>query len=194
MSELYSLPNGWEWNKLGDITTIVGGGTPRTNIKEYWENGNIIWLSPTDLGNIGEIISINNSKTKITKLGLEKSSAKLLPIGTVLFSSRATIGKIAINEIEVSTNQGFTNFICKNLLLNKYLAFCLNRFTSDITDLSNSTTFKEVSKSSLKDFKIPLPPLEEQKRIVAKLDNLFAKIDKAIALHQKNIEDRKSVV
>ncbi len=189
MSELYSLPNGWEWNKLGDITTIVGGGTPRTNIKEYWENGNIIWLSPTDLGNIGEIISINNSKTKITKLGLEKSSAKLLPIGTVLFSSRATIGKIAINEIEVSTNQGFTNFICKNLLLNKYLAFCLNRFTSDITDLSNSTTFKEVSKSSLKDFKIPLPPLEEQKRIVAKLDNLFAKIDKAIALHQKNIDE-----
>jgi type I restriction enzyme S subunit len=189
MSELYSLPNGWEWNKLGDITTIVGGGTPRTNIKEYWENGNIIWLSPTDLGNIGEIISINNSKTKITKLGLEKSSAKLLPIGTVLFSSRATIGKIAINEIEVSTNQGFTNFICKNLLLNKYLAFCLNRFTSDITDLSNSTTFKEVSKSSLKDFKIPLPPLEEQKRIVAKLDILFAKIDKAIALHQKNIDE-----
>ena len=189
MAELYSLPNGWEWNKLGDITTIVGGGTPRTNIKEYWENGNIIWLSPTDLGNIGEIISINNSKTKITKLGLEKSSAKLLPIGTVLFSSRATIGKIAINEIEVSTNQGFTNFICKNLLLNKYLAFCLNRFTSDITDLSNSTTFKEVSKSSLKDFKIPLPPLEEQKRIVANLDNLFAKIDKAIALHQKNIDE-----
>ncbi|MFY4782112.1 restriction endonuclease subunit S [Aliarcobacter butzleri] len=189
MSELYTLPDEWEWKKLGDITTVIGGGTPRTNIKEYWENGNIIWLSPTDLGNIGEIISINNSKTKITKLGLEKSSAKLLPIGTVLYSSRATIGKIAINEIEVSTNQGFTNFICKDLLLNKYLAFCLNRFTSDITDLSNSTTFKEVSKSSLKDFEIPLPPLEEQKRIVAKLDILFAKIDKAIALHQKNCEE-----
>lgn len=189
MSELYALPDGWEWKKLGDITTVIGGGTPRTNIKEYWKNGNIIWLSPTDLGNIGEIISINNSKTKITKLGLEKSSAKLLPIGTVLFSSRATIGKIAINEIEVSTNQGFTNFICKDLLLNKYLAFCLNRFTSDITDLSNSTTFKEVSKSSLKDFKIPLPSLEEQKRIVDKLDILFAKIDKAIALHQKNIDE-----
>ncbi len=189
MSELYTLPDGWEWKKLGDITTVIGGGTPRTNIKEYWENGNTIWLSPTDLGNIGEIISINNSKTRITKLGLEKSSAKLLPIGTVLFSSRATIGKIAINEIEVSTNQGFTNFICKDLLLNKYLAFCLNRFTGDITDLSNSTTFKEVSKSSLKDFKIPIPSLEKQKIIVAKLDNLFAKIDKAIDLHQKNIDE-----
>ncbi len=189
MSELYTLPDGWEWKKLGDITTVIGGGTPRTNIKEYWENGNTIWLSPTDLGNIGEIISINNSKTRITKLGLEKSSAKLLPIGTVLFSSRATIGKIAINEIEVSTNQGFTNFICKDLLLNKYLAFCLNRFTGDITDLSNSTTFKEVSKSSLKDFKIPIPSLEKQKIIVAKLDNLFAKIDKAITLHQKNIDE-----
>jgi len=189
MSELYQLPDGWEWKKLGDVSKIIGGGTPKTNVKEYWENGTIVWLAPTDLGDIGEICHVSNSKKKLTKLGLDNSSAKLLPIGTVLYSSRATIGKIAINTVEVSTNQGFANFICDKNLLNKYLAFCLNRFTSDIASLSNSTTFKEVSKSNLKELKIPLPPLPEQQRIVSKLDALFEKIDKATALHVKNMEE-----
>ncbi|QOR61204.1 restriction endonuclease subunit S [Sulfurovum sp. ST-21] len=194
MSELYVLPEGWEWKKLGDITTLIGGGTPKRNNNEYWENGTIIWLSPTDLGGIGEIVDVDISKDKITELGLAKSSARLLPIGTVLYSSRATIGKIAINSIEVSTNQGFTNFICNDDLLNKYLAYVLNRFTPEITLLSNSTTFKEVSKTSLKAFKIPFPPLQEQKRIVAKLDSLFAKIDQAIALHQQNIDEAEALM
>ncbi|MDP2894826.1 MAG: restriction endonuclease subunit S [Sulfurimonas sp.] len=189
MSELYELPDGWEWKTLDQVSKILGGGTPKRNINEYWKNGHIVWLSPTDLGKIGDVDEISNSKDKITQLGLEKSSAKLLPIGTVLFSSRATIGKIAINTIEVSTNQGFANFVCNSDLLNKYLAYCLSRFTEAITSLSNSTTFKEVSKSSLKEFKIPLPPLPEQQRIVSKLDLLFEKIDKSIALHQKNMDE-----
>jgi type I restriction enzyme S subunit len=188
MSELYQLPDGWVWRKLGDVTSLVGGGTPSRNVIEYWENGNIVWLSPTDLGSIGEVCSIASSKDRITKLGLEKSSARLLPIGTVLFSSRATIGKIAINTIELTTNQGFTNFICEDSLNNQYLAYCLVNFTKEITTLSNSTTFKEVSKSALKEFEIPVPPLTEQKRIVQKLDALFERIDKAIALLQKNID------
>jgi type I restriction enzyme S subunit len=189
MSELYKLPEGWEWKQLGDISKLIGGGTPKRNMNEYWDNGNIVWLSPTDLGKIGDVIYISDSKDKITQLGLDKSSAKLLPVGTVLYSSRATIGKIAINTIEVSTNQGFTNFICNENLNNRYLAYILSRFTPEITSLSNSTTFKEVSKTSLKKFQIPLPPLQEQKRIVAKLDTLFEKIDKAIALHQKNMDE-----
>ncbi|GMN88944.1 restriction endonuclease subunit S [Francisella sciaenopsi] len=194
MSELYKLPVGWGWKTLDSISSIVGGGTPKRNIREYWENGNIVWLSPTDLGNIGEISEVSSSKDMITKLGLDKSSAKLLPIGTVSYSSRATIGKIAINEIEVSTNQGFTNFICNDDLYNYYLAYCLSNFTNDIVSLSNSTTFKEVSKSSFKSFQIPLPPLAEQKRIVAKLDNLFEKIDKAIELHQQNITNANTLM
>ncbi|MEN4046259.1 restriction endonuclease subunit S [Sulfurimonas sp. NWX367] len=189
MSELYELPEGWEWKQLDDISKLIGGGTPKRNMNEYWDNGNIVWLSPTDLGKIGDIIYISDSKDKITQQGLDKSSAKLLPVGTVLYSSRATIGKIAINTIEVSTNQGFTNFICNENLNNRYLAYILSRFTPEITSLSNSTTFKEVSKTSLKKFQIPLPPLQEQKRIVAKLDTLFEKIDKAIALHQKNMDE-----
>ncbi|WP_151900889.1 restriction endonuclease subunit S [Sulfurimonas hydrogeniphila] len=189
MSELYELPAGWEWKQLDDISKLIGGGTPKRNMNEYWDNGNIVWLSPTDLGKIGDIIYISDSKDKITQQGLDKSSAKLLPVGTVLYSSRATIGKIAINTIEVSTNQGFTNFICNENLNNRYLAYILSRFTPEITSLSNSTTFKEVSKTSLKKFQIPLPPLQEQKRIVVKLDTLFEMIDKSIALHQKNMDE-----
>jgi len=156
--------------KLKDVTTIVGGGTPKRNINEYWNNGDIVWLSPSDLGKIGDIKNISDSKDKINQLGLDKSSAKLLPIGTVLYSTRATIGKIAINNIEVSTNQGFTNFICNNNLNNKYLAYCLKQFTPDIIELSHSTTFKEVNRSRLKEFKIPLPALKKQKEIAKTLD------------------------
>ncbi|WP_292661932.1 restriction endonuclease subunit S [Nitratifractor sp.] len=194
MNELYALPEGWEWKKLGDITKIVGGGTPKRSVKEYWENGDIVWLSPTDLGDVCEIVEISNSKDKITKLGLEKSSTKLLPVGAVLYSSRATIGKIAINTVEVSTNQGFANFICNKNIFNKYLAYCLSNFTKDIILLSNSTTFKEVSKTSLKEFEIPLPPLQEQKRIVVKLDGLFERIDRAIALHHRNIDEADALM
>lgn len=189
MRKLYELPNGWKWASLGTISNLIGGGTPQRSVAEYWDGGDIVWLSPTDLGSIGEITVVSESKDRITKLGLAESSAKLLPIGTVLYSSRATIGKIAINSIEVATNQGFCSFVCKKDLYNMYLAYCLSRFTADITDLSHSTTFKEVSKSNLKEFQIPLPPLTEQQRIVEKLDLLFEKIDKAIALHQKNIDE-----
>lgn len=166
-----NLRQGWRVEKLGNISTLVGGGTPNRSNNEYWENGDIPWLSPTDLKEIGQITEIDNSKDKINSLGLRQSSAKILPVGTVLYSSRATIGKIAINTIEVSTNQGFTNFICNQNLLNKYLAVCLNYYRENILLLSNSTTFKEISKSSFKEFEIPLPPFPQQEKIVKVLDN-----------------------
>lgn len=165
-----NIPDGWRVETLESIATLVGGGTPSRAKSEYWNSEGIIWLSPTDLGRIDEIVEIANSKDKITLLGLKKSSATILPIGTVLYSSRATIGKIAINTVEVSTNQGFTNFICNDNILNKYLALCLIKYRNDITMLSNSTTFKEISKSSFKKFKIPIPPFSEQEKIVKVLD------------------------
>jgi len=100
----YEMPRGWEWVRLGEISAIVGGGTPKTNIKDYWENGDIPWLTPADLSNIkGKYIS--KGRRNITKLGLEKSSAQLMPKGTVLFSSRATIGYTDIASNPLSTNQ-----------------------------------------------------------------------------------------
>lgn len=179
---------------LHKITTAVGGGTPKRNIKEYWGNGEIVWLSPTDLGAIGEILNIRESRDKITELGLSKSSARLLPVGTVLYSSRATIGKIAINEIEVCTNQGFTNFICdKDKIYNYFLAYSLAKYTEEITSLSNSTTFKEVSKTSIKKFEIPLPPLPIQQQTVEYLDSIATKVDKIKQLNEQKLENLKAL-
>jgi len=162
--------------KLSEIAEINGGSTPSTKNEEYW-NGEIVWLSPSDLPEIGEIVRINDSERKITRVGLNNCSAKLLDPDTVIFSSRASIGKIAINDIPVATNQGFINFTCGNEIDKMYLAYVLKYFTEDIVQLSNSTTFKEVSKRAIKDFKIPLPSIEEQKAIVAKLDRAQRLID-----------------
>lgn len=187
------LPKGWDIVSLSEVCTVLGGGTPKTSINDYW-NGEIIWLSPTDLPEIGSISKISSSTKKITQLGLNKSSAKLLPKGSVVFSSRASIGKIGIAEIELTTNQGFTNFICSEKILNHYLCYVLKRSISEIASLSNSTTFAEVSKSSIKSFQIPLPPLPEQKRIVSKLDALFEHIDKSMALLEENITHTGSLM
>lgn len=183
------LPDGWETYKLDEITKVIGGGTPKTKIEEYWGD-EIVWLSPVDLPPIGKITNVSDSKKKITKLGLKKSSAKLLPIGSVVYSSRASIGKIGIAEVELCTNQGFTNFICGDKINNKYLVYALKHYTEDISRLSNSTTFKEISKTNFKQFRIPVPPLEEQKRIVAKLNAVFEKIDECIALVSGEFKDR----
>src|SRR5699024_10357451 len=125
--------------------------------------------------------------------GLKKSSAKLLPIGTVCFSSRASIGKIGISKVELATNQGFKNFVCKENLYNKFLAYALKFLTPKITGLSNSTTFKEISTTAIKNVEIPLPPLPEQRRIVSKLDGLFAEIDASLALIDHNIEQGEAL-
>ena len=187
------LPEGWRNKELGDICDVVGGGTPKTKVSKYWD-GEVVWLSPIDLPPIGEISFVSDSRKKITDLGLQKSSAKLLPKGSVVYSTRASIGKIAIAEVPLSTNQGFTNFICNEQISNYFLCYALKHFNKNIEELSNSTTFKEVSKTAIKSFKIPLPPIEEQKRIVAKIDTLFAKIDKAISLTEESLKQAKNLL
>jgi len=187
------LPKGWKFHKLINICEIIGGGTPKTNILQYW-NGSIYWLSPSDLPQIGEISNIHSTTKKISEIGLKNSSARLLPIGSVVYSSRASIGKIGITEVELATNQGFTNFICKKVVLNIFLCYALKYYTPIISSLSNSTTFPEVSKTSLKEFQIPLPPFSEQTRIISKLDALFARIDKSITLLEENIKITKGLM
>jgi len=164
----------WLNPMLGDIATIVGGSTPSRNREEYW-NGSIPWLTPTDLPMPGEGIGeVSDTASKITEEGLAAISAQLLPVGTVLFSSRATIGKLGISRVPLATNQGFANFIPRKEVDAKYLAYCLLHFTNEIAALAGSTTFKEVTKTSLKKYRIPLPPLSEQRRIVEILDQADA--------------------
>jgi type I restriction enzyme S subunit len=164
----------WPTPALGQIATITGGSTPSRTQAEYW-NGSIPWLTPTGLPMPGKgIADVIDTAGKITEEGLAAISAQLLPVGTVLFSSRATIGKLGISRVPLATNQGFANFIPKEFVDAKYLAYCLLHYTPEIAALAGSTTFKEVTKTALKKFKVPLPALSEQRRIVEILDQADA--------------------
>ena len=160
----------WPTVELDSVAEIRGGATPRRDNPTYW-NGDIPWVTPTDLPALGEgIADVGNTADAITEAGLASCSASLLPPGTVLFSSRASIGKIGIALVSLTTNQGFTNLIPRPGLESRYLAWCLHFHSDRIAGLAGSTTFKEVAKSALKRFRIPLPSLSEQRRIVEILD------------------------
>ena len=172
----FAIPENWKWVRLGEIGKIIGGGTPKTTNLEYWQNGKIAWITPADMKNVkGKYISYG--KKYITLLGLEKSSAQLLPKGSILFSSRAPIGYVAIAKEEVSTNQGFKSVVPFSLNLSLYLYYVLLGMVDIIKKLGTGTTFKEVSRSVVEKILVPLPPLAEQKRIVEKLDKLLADIE-----------------
>ena len=122
--EPYKVPDNWVWTRLGDITKVASGGTPSTSVEEYYKNGDIAWLSPKDLsGYTSKYIS--RGAKNITKKGLEKSSAVLLPKNTVLMSSRAPIGYVAISTGEISTNQGFKSFLPSTSYIPEYLYYYL---------------------------------------------------------------------
>lgn len=170
----FDIPENWEWVRLSQIGEIISGGTPKTTNLKYWQNGDIPWITPADMKNVSKYIS--KGARNITKAGLTSSSARLMPKGSVLFSSRAPIGYVAIAENEISTNQGFKSIVPFNFNLSEYLYFALMALANDIAKLGTGTTFKEVSGATVSNILIPLPPLAEQERIVAKLDALLPKV------------------
>ena len=156
--------------ELGNATEIRGGATPRRDNAAYW-GGDIPWVTPTDLPAPGAgIADVQDTTDAITGAGLASCSARVLPPSTVMFSSRASIGKIGIAAVPLTTNQGFINLIPHRDLESRYLAWCLHFHADRIADLAGTTTFKEVSKSALKRFRIPRPPVSEQRRITEILD------------------------
>ena len=171
----------WEQRKLGEVAEIVGGGTPSTKVKEYWD-GDINWYSPVEIGNS---IYASGSVKRITKLGLEKSSAKILPKGTVLFTSRAGIGNTAILSKEAATNQGFQSIVPKKKLLDSYFIFTETPFLKKYGEINGAgSTFVEVSGKQMAKMPLRLPLLEEQKKIGV----FFKQIDSLITLHQRKLE------
>ena len=171
----------WELRKLGELADIVGGGTPSTAISDYW-NGNIDWYSPAE---IGEQIYVFGSQKKITQLGLEKSSAKIHPIGTILFTSRAGIGNTAILAKEGATNQGFQSILSKKDVLDSYFIFSrTNELKRYGEQTGAGSTFVEVSGKQMAQMPIYVPKIEEQQKIGA----FFKQLDDTIALHQHKLE------
>ena len=162
------LPINWEVRKLGEVTDIFKGGTPKRSIERYFQ-GDIAWATPTDITKLNGALYIDDTETHISEEALGKSAARLLPPGTVLWTSRATIGKIAISRIPIATNQGFANFLCQEEINNLFLAYYLRLMKDYLISLGTGTTFLEVTKARLLDVKIPLPPLPTQRKIAAAL-------------------------
>lgn len=174
----YEVPENWVWVRLGEVTKVVGGGTPSTSKKEYYDEGNISWLSPVDLSNYNGIY-ISRGNKMITLEGLNNSSAKLLPKDTVCLTSRAPIGYVAIAEKELCTNQGFKSFLPSPTYLAKFLYWYLKGNKELLESKASGTTFLELSASKAATIEFPLPPLLEQQRIVERIEELFAKLDEA---------------
>lgn len=178
--------NGWRMRRIVEIAEVVSGATPRTKIKEYW-NGDILWVTPKDLGKL-KSIEITDTERKITKAGHESCSAKLLPVGSVLLSSRAPIGHLAINTKPMCTNQGFKSLIPHEEIYNRYLYWFLKGSVGELQGMGRGCTFDEISKGLVESFEIPVPPVDEQCRIVARIEELTCRAEEARKLRQEAVE------
>ena len=161
--------------KLSEIGQIVAGGTPKTKIEEYW-NGDVPWITPKDLSSHAGMY-ISRGERNISQVGLDNSSAKLLPKGTVLFTSRAPIGYVAIARNEVTTNQGFKSIIVDDENDNIFIYYLLKNNIDIIENHANGSTFKEISGSVMKSLEFGIPSLREQKAIAHILSTLDEKIE-----------------
>ena len=161
--------------KLSEIGQIVAGGTPKTKIEEYW-NGDVPWITPKDLSSHAGMY-ISRGERNISQVGLDNSSAKLLPKGTVLFTSRAPIGYVAIARNEVTTNQGFKSIIVNDEHDNIFTYYLLKNNIDIIENHANGSTFKEISGSVMKSLEFGIPSLREQKAIAHILSTLDDKIE-----------------
>lgn len=183
--------NDWEQRKLGEIAKVIGGGTPSTKNSDYW-NGNINWYSPTEIGKSNYIFT---SKKKITKLGLENSSAKILPgKHTILFTSRAGIGNMAIMQTDGCTNQGFQSWVIDNNT-NIYFLYSLGSdLKKEAIRKASGSTFLEISNKEVKKIPLSIPSKHEQD----KLGKLFLVLDNLLSLQQRKLkllkEIRKGIV
>lgn len=181
------FPKEWKLVTLGQVAEIVGGSTPSTAKEEYW-NGDIPFVSPTDVTNLAGRNFLNSTEKRITKNGLMSISANVVPPGAVLVTSRASIGFVAINQMPVVTNQGFANLICKGDLHNIYVLYLIRFLRHELERLASGSTFREVSRKSLRKLTVPLPPPSEQLKIASILlsvDDAIQKTNEIIAKTQQ---------
>ena len=185
-TEIGLIPDDWEEKSLGEVATIVGGGTPSTLNSAYW-NGDIQWFTPAELSDSKKYVS--KSERTITERGLKESSAKLLPKGTVLLTTRASIGITAILENPASTNQGFQSLIAKNNCCSEFLYYVIPLIKDEMLSRASGSTFAEISAKKLSTITFQLPPLPEQQRIAKALSD----VDALISTTEKLIQKKKNI-
>lgn len=174
--------------KIKDFASVVSGATPKTNIEEYW-NGNFNWITPAEIKENDKYI--NNTFRKVSEEGIKSSSLKLLEKGTVLLTSRAPIGKVAIVGKEMYCNQGFKNIVCNKSIVNpEYIFYWLKNNTDYLNSLGRGATFKEISKSIVENIEVPIYSLDVQNKIVEVLNKSQEIIDK----RKKQIEELNLLV
>lgn len=188
-SELGMIPEGWKVGELSEIGDIVGGATPSKSNEDYYTENGISWITPKDLS-INKNKFIDKGETDITELGYSKCSAKLMPKGSVLFSSRAPIGYIAIAKKELCTNQGFKSVVPK-YAGTAFIYFYLKNNVSNIESMASGSTFKEASGALMKSLKVIIPPsslLQEYEEKVSSIFNKQEYLEEEIT-HLTNLRD-----
>jgi type I restriction enzyme S subunit len=177
-NEVFNLPASWVLVSVADLGKIVSGGTPSTKEPSYW-GGSINWISPSDLTGYASKYITKGAKS-ITEAGLKNSSATVMPAGSVHFSSRAPIGYTVISAETMTTNQGFKSLVPSNGVLNEFVYYYFKSAKQLAESKATGTTFKEISGAAFSKLPFPLPPTNEQHRIVAKIEELFSELDKGI--------------
>ena len=180
------LPDGWRWARLGEVCDVVGGSTPDTNNPAYW-SGEIAWVTPTDLGKLTDKTIVKTGRY-ITPEGLDSCSARMLPVDTVIMSSRAPIGHLAIAGVSLCTNQGCKGFVPGEDVEPLFLYWAMKRAVPTLQSLGSGATFTEISKTALQRFEIPLPPLPEQRRIASMLNEQMAMVEQARRAAEEMLE------
>ena len=174
----------WEIKLINDLAVVIGGGTPDTTIKSYWD-GEIQWFTPSE---IGKNKYVDSSLRTITEEGLNNSSAKLLPPNTILLSSRATIGECSLSLRECATNQGFQSLVSKKCYVD-FLYYLIQTKKRDLIRKSCGSTFLEISANEVRKIQVSVPTDVEQQKIAG----LLSLIDERIATQNKIIEDLKKL-
>ena len=169
-------PEGWMPAALGDVAAVVGGGTPKRSEPTFW-NGDLPWATPTDVTGLrGRIIA--QTASSITEAGLVSSSAKLLPPDSLLMTTRATIGACAVNRVAMATNQGFQSLVPKPGTCVDFLYYLVQYHVRGLEQLAAGSTFLELSKRTVRGFRVLMPPLPEQRKIAAVLSSVDEIIEK----------------
>ena len=184
MQNNQKIPEGWSVKKISDLGNVVSGGTPDTNNPEYWD-GNVLWVTPSEVSSLSNRF-ISNTERKITEKGLKESSAKLLPINSLIICTRATIGDCCINKVPMCTNQGFKNIIVKNNNVD-FLYYLITKNKNELIRKACGSTFLEISKKDIDNLKFAIPPLAEQEKIAGILGTWDEAIEKLSSL----IEQKK---
>ena len=185
------LPDSWTEARLGDVAEVTSGGTPRTDEPSFW-GGEIVWVTP------GEVVAnqgseIASSKRMITRLGLASSGARLVQKGTVLVTSRATIGAVAIAGCELAVNQGFAVLTAGPTVDPRFLYYWAVSMRPEMERLATGSTFPEISRSKVRNLTIILPSIEEQRQIVRVLDQTIESARRASSAHRERINSLRNL-